>query len=724
MATSSQAPGPGKAVFGPFEFVSSSLDLRKHGTSVRLRGQPAHILAALLARPGAVVTREELQGLLWQGSIFVDFEQGLNTAVNKLRQTLGDSADAPRYVETLPGIGYRFIAPVHSGGSRPVLEMPLPPASSAPRVGSVRNRTRLGLAIALVMVAAAGSTIFLLTRTASPAASQSAVRFQIPVPPELSLSGSETFSLSPDGNTVVYLARTSAGGSGLWSQPLNQLSPRLIPGTEMATDSPVFWSPDSKLVAFYARETLSAVDLKSGTVREICRVPSAVLGGAWHKSGEIIFGTETNGIMRVRAEGGQAVPVTVRSPGDVVHAWPSLLPDGKHFIYSRLTTDAAAAGIFLRSLDARPGDPDLKRLVATRVSAQMLNPKGGGVLLFQRENTLWAQQFDLGRLELKGEPAIVVASVGHTRAYGFFSASENGRLVYRDSQSELGQFFWFSREGRKEAAVGAPHYLDGVPALSPDDSRFAISKFDGHSSIWVHDLARETEQKMTSDASLNVSPVWARDGKRLFFSSGRSGIYDLYSVGAGDSQPERREYSSGENKFPSDTTPDGRFLVYQARTAKQNSDIWLLPLSGAGKSEPVPLVKTAADEHSAVISADGNWFAFVSDETGASEVYAGPFPPAPGADQKILISRGGGTMPHWRKDGKELYFRSPQGKLMTVDIRTNAELHAGAQRELFHLSGQRWAAAADGSRFLVNDPVLKTVPPFVAVLDWAAEWRR
>ena len=702
--------------------MRSSLDLRKHGTSIRLRGQPAQILAALLSRPAAVVTREELQRLLWENTTFGDFDQGLNAAVNKLRQTLGDSADDPRYIETVPGLGYRFIAPLHSGTSRPVLEMPVPVETTPAR--SRLNRTLLGVGMALVLVVSTISAVVFLRRTSPPTASRSAVRFQIPVPPDLSLSGSETFSLSPDGNTVVYLARISAGGSGLWSQPLNQLSPRLIPGTEMATDSPVFWSPDSKVVAFYSREKLNAVDLKSGAVREVCRIPSAVLGGSWNESGEIIFGTETNGIMRVRAEGGQAVPVTVRGPGDVAHVWPSLLPDGKHFIYSRLTTDVAVAGIFLRSLQAKPGDPDIKRLVATRVSAQMLNLEGGGVLLFQRENTLWAQQFDLRRLELKGEPAIVVASVGHTRAYGFFSASGNGRLVYRDSQSELGQFFWFNREGRKQAAVGTPHYLDGVPALSPDGSRFAISKFEGHSSIWVHDLARETEQKMTSDASLNVSPVWASDGKRIFFSSGRSGLYDLYSIGAGDTQPERREYSSGENKFPSDTTPDGRFLVYQARTAKQNSDIWLLPLHAAGKSEPVPLVRTLADEHSAVISADGRWFAFVSDETGASEVYAGPFPPPPGANQKLLISRGGGTMPHWRRDGKELYFRSPQGTLMAVDIRTTAELHAGAQRELFHLSGQRWAAAADGSRFLVNDPVLKTVPPFVAVLDWAAEWRR
>src|SRR5438874_8656631 len=122
----SQPSPSSKVVFGPFEYDDTSGDLSKYGTPIRLQGKPLQILSLLVNRSGQIITRDELQHHLWEGTTFVDFEQGLNSAVNKLRQALGDSADQPRYVETLPGRGYRFIAPVQRASAKAVLEMAAP----------------------------------------------------------------------------------------------------------------------------------------------------------------------------------------------------------------------------------------------------------------------------------------------------------------------------------------------------------------------------------------------------------------------------------------------------------------------------------------------------------------------------------------------------------------------------------------------------------------------
>src|SRR6266481_9823490 len=128
-------PAP-KVVFGPFEYNELSGNLSKYGTLLRLQGKPLQILSFLVNRPGQVISRDELQRHLWEGTTFVDFEQGLNSAVNKLRQTLGDSADQPRYVETLPGRGYRFIAPIQRASAKTILEMPSPaPLRIEPKPG-------------------------------------------------------------------------------------------------------------------------------------------------------------------------------------------------------------------------------------------------------------------------------------------------------------------------------------------------------------------------------------------------------------------------------------------------------------------------------------------------------------------------------------------------------------------------------------------------------------
>ena len=703
MATSPQHLGSGRVVFGPFEFVAESLDLRKHGTRIRLRGQPVQILAKLLSRPGTTVTREELQVLLWKDTTFVDFEQGLNAAVNKLRQALGDSADQPRYIETVPGTGYRFIAPVHFAVGKPVAEMPLPREEEHPGESPAKpngKRILLGVAAAIVALAALGAGIpaWLNWRNRPPEVTASAVRFQIPVPPELRLAGTET-----------------------------------------EADPPGFWSPDSRQIAFYAGEKLKVVGLDGGAPREICRVPGTVLGGAWNRDGQIVFGTETRGIMRVPAAGGEAVQVTTRDPAraERVHAWPSFLPDGKHFIYLRIASDPALSGLFVRATDAKPGDADVKKLLTTTLRAQFIEDKGDatgqGTLLFQRDEMLFAQKLNIKSLSLVGEASMIVPKIGRTRAYGFFDASVSGRLVHRDSPSETGRFYWFDRQGVKQTPVGEQHYLDASPVISPDGSHFAISRFDDRATeVWTHDLGRDVSQKITKDPSLDVAPIWSADGKTIYFSSGRAGTYDLYRVPAGGGA-ETLVLATQQNKFATSASPDGKFIAFDSRAAGGNTDIWVLPLEDDPK--PQPLIRTPAAESSAKFSPDGKMLAWVSHESGVPEVYCARFPLAGGSEltggpeSKVVISRGGGTAPRWGRGGRELYYRSADGTLMAVDILNAGSLNAGSLKPgrpqpLFRLSGVRWDAAHDGSRFLVDEPLEKTVPPFVAVLDWAAEWHR
>ena len=141
-----------KLAFGSFEFDRESGELRKHGYKVKLPSQPGQILGALVERPCEVVTREDLRHRLWPGITAGDFEHGLNAAVNKLRQALGDAADQPRYIETLPGLGYRFIAPVHPVGGAVLELVPAATASEpepsrrklSPWIGTVAALTQRG----------------------------------------------------------------------------------------------------------------------------------------------------------------------------------------------------------------------------------------------------------------------------------------------------------------------------------------------------------------------------------------------------------------------------------------------------------------------------------------------------------------------------------------------------------------------------------------------------
>lgn len=727
-----------------YQFGQFTVDLRARTLShdaepLTITARVFDTLVLLLEHAGAVVEREEFFRRVWRENAVED--GNLTQTIFVLRKLLGDPDQ--RMIVTLPGRGYMFTAPVETieampgsladgvrSGSGPrhprrFLNLPLVPAV-------ILGVTLLAIAILVV------SMKFTRNRSSAPPLATQTVRFRVPIPATLHLSRSGGFSLSPDGTTLAYLAAGDDGVLRVWVQSLSSLEPKLLSGTEaLGGDPSPFWSPDSKFVAFYSEEKLKKTDLKGNPPQTICSVPGVLIGGSWNREGVIVFGRDTGGLMRVSANGGDAVPITNRDAtrGERVHGGPTFLPDGRHFLYSRFSSVLENNGLYVGSLDSQPEQQGLTRVLATPFGVQFVaSSRGNGRLFFLRENTeraLWAQEFDISRLALVGEPAPVVSHVGHNPAFGFFGASANA-LVYRNAPGEeMAQMAWFDRHGKRGASFGESASLYSQLVLSPDGSRVAMAKFEGGNvDVWAYDVVRNVNQRLTSDPALDDSPVWSHDGKRLAFASSRAGHYDLYQIAARGEGSEELLYASGENKFPTDWSPDGGYLLYGAQARETNGDIWALPLDGTNKRVPVPLVHTRANEGSATFSPDGHWIAYVSDDSGVAEVYVQPFllPSAsagPPGGPKVLVSRKGGRRPRWRADGKELFYDSPDGALMSVAAIAGATFRPGVPQLLFRTPAAWFSeanATSDGTRFLVAVPVEQTTEqPFTVVLNWQAE---
>jgi hypothetical protein len=421
---------------------------------------------------------------------------------------------------------------------------------------------------------------------------------------------------------------------------------------------------------------------------------------------------------------------------------PSFLPDGRHFMFVRGSAVSENNGLYIGSLAAKPEDQSSKRLTA--ISTAPLYVPGGdsalGELLFLREGVLLSQTFDDKRLELVGEPVPVVEQVGGTAFFGSFSASTNGVLVYMSGVSQISHLTWFSRQGQTLGAVGEPGTYHGLE-LSPDGTRAAVGlesvSQPGFWDIWLLDFVRGTNLRFTFGGT-SSQPIWAPDGSRIIFTSGRHGIYDLYQKQAGGVKDEELLLKSSESKDPTSWSSDGRFLLYTSASPKTKADLWVLPLEGDRK--PVPFLCTEFNEIDGHFSPDNRWVAYTSDESGSNEIYVRGFSQTSAAlsdaGGKWLISKGGGTGARWRADGKELYYRAPDGKAMAVEVTANRVFQAGSPKVLFHatpeiltphMTGQlcNWNVTPDGKRFLLSTPAMEsTQTPFTVVLNWTALLRK
>ena len=593
---------------------------------------------------------------------------------------------------------------------------------------------KLWLAFAAIfLLTTFGLASVLIYEYRSPSES-AAVRFVIPAPDKTTfevasgtgLVSAAAGSISPNGRRLAFTARDEAGKVMLWVRAMDTLVAQPLPGTDGASGP--FWSPDSRSVAFSAQGKLKKIDVEGGPPQTLCDAP-AVRGGSWNRDGVIVFAPNANGpLSRVSSAGGAAVAVTKLMPQQAGHRFPSFLPDGKHFFYMAPGT-TENNGVFIGSLDSLDG----QRLLAADSPAVYALP---GYVLFIRQGTLLAQQFDAKNLQLSGEPVPIAEQVAFDGPGLGFSVSENGALAYRTGAGTRNlQLTWVDRSGKLIESVGVPGAYQG-PDLSPDGKRIAVHRHEGAGGdVWLVESAGGKTSRLTFDASQeNSSPIWSPDGSRIVFGSRRNGKWGLYQKLSNGTGNDELLVESELVIMPMSWSADGRFIVYQVTDPKSVADAWALPLTGDRK--PFPILQTPFTEAHPQISPDGKWIAYRSDETGRGEIYIQSFPPGAG---KWQISSNGGTFARWRRDGKELFYMEAAsfGKIVSVGINaTGATLESSVPRPLFE-SGYvnsgfghtgpwtTYAVSADGQRFLIPRPESNLTgelanTPITVVLNWAA----
>jgi len=534
-----------------------------------------------------------------------------------------------------------------------------------------------------------------------------------------------TFTVSPDGRRLAFVAPTAEGRNLLWVRSLDALSAQALAGTEGA-GSP-FWSPDSRFLGFFEQGKLKRIDTGGGPPLTLCDAPQG-RGGTWNRDDVIVFSPSiSSGLHRVSASGGASSPVTKldEARGEVSHRWPTFLPDGKHFLYLGGTFGIGeGTAIYVASLESK----ESKLVLRANSNAEYAE----GYLLYQRETTLMAQPFDVKRLETVGEAfplaEQVQQGVGNVTA-GFFSVSENGILAYlAGNETGSSQLTWFDRSGKQLGVLGDQAVYSSV-RLSPDGKRATVNVIDpqsGRPDIWLYEVARNRRTRFTFDPAQERLVAWSPDGSSIAFSSNRKGHFDIYQKASSGAGNEELLLESNFDKQPTSWSRDGRFLLYWTIDPKTQADIWILPLSG--DRTPFPFLNTEFNEGNGQFSPDGRWIAYFSTESGRVELYVAPFP-APGGKRQISTS-GAAVPARWQGDGKEIFYLAPDNKLMSAEVNgQGATLEVGAVRALFEVRrggpGSVYDVTADGQRFLVNTAVeQKESSPIILVINWTADLKK
>ncbi len=673
--------------FGPFRFVPGD-GLWRNGSPVPLPPRAMGVLAALVARPGSVVSKQELMDAVWPDTFVT--ESSLLEAIGLVRQTLGDDCRQPVYIQTVHRRGYRFIGVGSVGagdvGFRLVGVSPGPPArglgvvglrplddqrsGSDPnqRSGSDPNPWRpiIVASTAYVVTTICVAVVFaVFGQHPQPAGERRTSRFSIALPndaPVDPLRGA--VAVSADGSKMAYVG-ASGGRSRLFLRTIDRDEPTPIDGTEDATDP--FFSPDGKWIGFFAHGSLQKLALDGGHPIVLCAARGGA-GAAWADDDTIVFGGgRGGGLARISAQRGDPVVLATPAPAsrELHLGWPDLLPGNRGIIFTAVSLDGSDVAV----LDRRSGR---RTVLATGAAFGRYAPTGH--LIFERQGRLEAARFSLELLATteSARPAVSGVSRGAMLDGPRFAFSRTGSLVYVPSDV---------------AEQDAPlHWLDAGEQFG-----------DGHT----------------------VSPTWRPDGLEIAFAFSKAGPFNLF-VKPVDAPAATPLVLSEWNQFPTSWAPNARYLAFTEFQPMTGADIWMIDLQ---TRERRPVVRTLFDETWARFSPDGAWLAYMSNESGRWEIFIRP---ASGRGPRARVSREGGIWPCWSADGKTIYF-STGGRTMAAAIRTSPLLDASTPLEIPNADALMLAGGASAAdRLLVRQAGARPAgrAELRVVLEWFSELAR
>jgi eukaryotic-like serine/threonine-protein kinase len=600
-------------------------------------------------------------------------------------------------------------------------------SEASPAVARPPRRSRLTIVLGAAALTAVGAIAGLLIDQDGGAAGDRATRLQMALPAGVRLPLREArtnIAVSPDGRFVA-MAPLIHGTTQLWVRALDEAVARPLAGTEDALVP--FWSPDSQWIGFRAGGTLKRVSVSGGAIQTICKGSIDSLP-SWGSGGSILFtdlsvkGRE--GIFVVPATGGEPKQVTRldRTANEREHFWPSFLPDGDHFFFlaSRTASDGRGLdhALYVTSVT---GDPVVR--VEGIHSRAVYVPTGH--VLYANAGTVMAQKFDTTTFQLRADPIPIVEDVQYYKGTGMIemSASSNGLLAIQEN-AQFSELVWLDRAGRELGVLESGKEFGNL-RFSPSGHRIAVEIADPSSSgpdLYMFDRDSGIPTRFTS-GGYSSGPVWSPDGETIHFRSGSPP--DLFKKRADGRGGDQRLQALGGLETPLDVSSDGRLLVYSDAHRTTNQDLWLLPLGGG---EPSAYLTTLAWETAARFSPDSQWLAFVSNESGASEVYVAP---VEDARAKYRVSAAGGIAPRWGRGGKELLYVTSDGNLVSVPLMLGRQVQRGTPTMMFKIGSLFEAASLrgnaayeltpDGERLLVNrvlrDPAQA---PLTLLTNWTA----